>query len=105
MKKLLLLIAGILILAGTAMADCGACEGDAKKVEDKAVAAMRKSKCGPDCEKPCCGDKMKGAKKKMKKNKREHPKKLEESKDKASEQAQQKRKKWWKFWGGGEAAE
>ncbi len=88
MKKLLLLIVGMLVLSGTAMADCGSCAGDAKKkakcelktsqekVECDAKAAKKKAckkleaakQCGENCKKQC------GA--------------LKESKDKASEKAQ-----------------
>lgn len=106
MKRLIILIAGILMLTGTAMAHCGACEGDAEKAKGKAAAEMKKMKCGPDCTKPCCT-----AKKEMKAAAKcgEDCKKPccagKEMKDKASDQAQQKRKKWWKFWGGDEAAE
>ncbi|MBL7017156.1 MAG: hypothetical protein ISR84_06320 [Kiritimatiellales bacterium] len=104
MKKLLLLITGMLLLTGTAMADCGTCEGDAKKAKGKATCEMKKGAAAADqaaCEMEGAEKKMKQKKHEhMKQKKHEHMKQMGESKDKASEQAQQKRKKWWKLWGG-----
>jgi len=105
MKKLVLLIAGVLVVSGTALADCGSCGADAEKAQkkatcemkatqDKAACAMKsaedkaactkdnaacemKKKCGADCKKPCCAAK--------------------DMTGKACEQTQEKSKKWWKF--------
>jgi len=106
MKKILMLILGIMLIATVVEAGCGSCPSDAKKAAKakanasvcdikgtcKADAAKAKVECevkaaktcGANCKKPCCSAK--------------------EIKDNASEKAQEKRKKWWKFWGDKEEA-
>jgi IS5 family transposase len=115
MNKWYLMIAGSMLIAATAQADCGACEG-AEKAKGKAACEMKKGADKAECaaEKAACEMKAKkdkaaceaeGAGKKMKKHKKEHNEMMKESKDNASEQARENRKKWWKFWGGDETAE
>ena len=61
MKRLMLLIAGILMLTGTAMAKCGACEGDAEKAADKAAGKIEQGAAAAD---KAAGD-VQGAKQKI----------------------------------------
>ena len=97
MKKYLLMILGMLLIAATVEAGCGSCPGDKKAaakakasvcdikgtckadvVKDKVESEIKAvKKCGPNCKKPCCAAK--------------------KIKDNASEKAQEVRKKWWKF--------
>ncbi len=54
MKKLLLLLAGILVLSGTALADCGTCE-TAAPVKKKAPCELKETKaCGANSKKASC---------------------------------------------------
>ncbi len=100
MKKVLWMVLGMMVLCGTAMADCGTCKASQKsakkaikaraavcdvkgtcqveEAKEKIAGKMKAAKqCGPNCKKPCCAPKV--------------------AKDNASEKAQEQRKKWWKF--------
>ena len=102
MKKLLVLISGLLVLGGTAVADCGACGDEGaghhkkemkQKMEQKKLKAKgmkKEAECKMEAKEECAADKAKEAK--MKAGKTE-----EDMKDNASDKAKEKRKKWWKF--------
>ena len=108
MKKWMYIIAGTLVISGTAMANCGN-EGCApakaadkaacsmKKAGDKAACDLKKAEDKAACETKCAKDKAACSLKDAKKCCGTGDACCKA--DKASDKAQETRKKWWKLWG------
>ena len=102
MKKLLLIITGLLVLGGTAIADCGTCEGSAADAQKKASCKIKQAS-----EKIPCALKKTGCKKKNAAKRAVCPKRIEKEKALLEQKAacekeaacdkNKSEKKWWKF--------
>jgi len=102
MKKWILLIAGALIVSGTAVADCGTCEASAQDAKNKATCEIKQAG-----EKIPCALKKTGCKKKTAAERAVCPKRIAKEKALLEQKAacekeaacgeKKSGKKWWKF--------